>query len=179
MQHGVSTPVSGPTVCVIERSCRLSPARIVGDLQEAEKTKPAHPTAPQGPPSPYVGERRSKASMSSRASNFPVGDAQRQCAFVLSNRKVNPIRGDGLIEAKWVGRKYDAESPRPRGKVDDYEKNQGNSDLDCWCRSGPICQWLFWVMNGELWELYFRTCTASVEDQKLAESAYMICFFEL
>ena len=44
--------------------------------------------------------------MSSGTSNFPVGDAQKQCAFKLGNRKVKPIRGDGLIDAKWMNGKY-------------------------------------------------------------------------
>lgn len=39
--------------------------------------------------------------------------------------------------------------------------------------------WLFFVIKGEQQELYFWTCNESMADQKLAESTYMICIFEL
>ena len=39
--------------------------------------------------------------------------------------------------------------------------------------------WLFLGIYDEPWDLYFWACTASVALQKLAESTYMICFFEL
>ena len=76
-----------------------------------------------GPLSPHIGERRSKANMSRKTSNFPVGDAQKQCASELSNCKVNPIGGDGLIGAKRMNVKYKAELSCPRGKIDRNEED--------------------------------------------------------
>ena len=93
-----------------------------------------------GPPSPYVGECSHAAEMSSGTSKLPVGNAQRQRAFELSNRKVNPIGGDGPIDVNWMGGKDNAESSRPRYRIDGNEENQGKSDLDYWRRSRTVCQ---------------------------------------
>ena len=92
-----------------------------------------------GPPSPYVGERSHAAKMSSGTPKFPVGNAQRQRAFESSNHKVNPIGGDGPIDVNWMGGKDNAESSRPRYRIDRNEENQGKSDLDYWRRSRPVC----------------------------------------
>ena len=92
-----------------------------------------------GPPSPYAGERSHIAKMSSGTSKFPVGNAQNQCASGLNNRKVNPIGGDGPIDAKRMGDRCDAESSRPRYRIGRSNVNQGKSDLDYWCRSRPVC----------------------------------------
>ena len=94
-----------------------------------------------GPPSPYVGECSHAAKMSSGTSKFPVGNAQRQRAFELSNCKVNPIGGDGPIDVNWMGGKDNAESSRPRYRIDRNEENQGKSDLDYWRRSRTVCQY--------------------------------------
>ena len=93
-----------------------------------------------GPPSPYVGDHSRTAKMSSGMSKFPVGNAQRQRAFESSNRKVNPIRGDGPIDVNWMGGKDNAESSCPRYRIDRNEENQGESDLDYWRRSRAVCQ---------------------------------------
>ena len=93
-----------------------------------------------GPPSPYVGERSHAAKVSSGTSKFPVGNAQRQRAFESSNHKVNPIGGDGPIDVNRMGGKDNAESSRPRYRIDRNEENQGKSDLDYWRRSRPVCQ---------------------------------------
>ena len=37
VQRGAFAPVFGPTICVIKRSCQLSPTCIARDLQEAGK----------------------------------------------------------------------------------------------------------------------------------------------
>ena len=92
-----------------------------------------------GPPSPYVGERSHAAKMSSGTSKFPVGNAQKQCAFEMSNRKVNPIGGDGPIDVNWMGGKDNPESSRPRYRIDRNEENQGRLGLDYWRRSSTVC----------------------------------------
>ena len=93
-----------------------------------------------GPPSPYVVGRSYITKMSSETSKFPVGNAQRQRAIESSNRKVNPIGGDGPIDVNWMGGKDNAGSSRPRHRIDRNEENQGKSDLDYWHRSRTVCQ---------------------------------------
>ena len=87
-----------------------------------------------------MGERSHAAKMSSGTSKFPVGNAQRQRAFESSNHKVNPNGGDGTIDVNWMGGKDNAESSRPRYRIDKNVGNQGKSDLDYWRRSRPVCQ---------------------------------------
>ena len=98
-----------------------------------------------GPPSPYMGERRSNERMSSGTSEVPVGNAQKCCASELSNRKVNPIGGDGLIDAKWRDDKYEAESSHSRQRMGKCGSNQGNSEFDDGHRSGSVCQYIIIV----------------------------------
>ena len=78
--------------------------------------------------------------MSSETSNFLVGDAQKQCALGLNNRKVKPIGGDGPIGANWIDGRYDAKSSRLKGSIDDNEEYQGSSDFDCWRRAMTVWQ---------------------------------------
>ena len=94
-----------------------------------------------GPPSPHVGERSHAEKVSSGTSKFPVGNAQKPCAFYVSNCKVNPIGGDGPIVVNWMGGKDNVESPRPRCKMDRNEENQRHSDFDYWRRSRPVCHY--------------------------------------
>ena len=53
------------------------------------------------------------------------------------------------------------------------------SDRICSSNLSNPGSWLFLGICDEPRELYFWTCTASVGRQKLAESIYMIYFFEL
>ena len=106
--------------------CRFTQATIhTGDLP--------------GPTSPHVGERSPATKMSSGTSKFPLGDAQKQCAYKLGKGEVNPIGGDGPIDANWMGGKDNAESSRPKCKTDRNERNQRHSDLNCWRRSRTVC----------------------------------------
>ena len=57
----------------------------------------------------------------------------------------------------------------------------GGRCLDRICSSNlsnPVL-WLFLGIYDEPRELYFWTCTASMAQQKLVKSTYIICFFEL
>ena len=93
-----------------------------------------------GPPSPYVGGRSHIAKVSCGTSKFPVGNAHDQCASELNNRRVNPIGGDGPIDANWMGDRRDAKSSRPRYRIDTNDENQGRSGFDYWRRSRTVCQ---------------------------------------
>ena len=103
----------------------------------------------QGPSSPYVGERSHTAKVSSGTSNFPVGDARKQCASNLNNRIVNPLGGDGPIDANGMSNKYNAKSSRLRRRIDRNVENQRHCDFDGWRRSSPVCQY-FIVLNKAL-----------------------------
>ena len=59
-----------------------------------------HTSDQLGVPSPYMGERRQTAKVSSGTSNFPMGNAQKYCVADLSECKVKPIGGDGIIDAQ-------------------------------------------------------------------------------
>ena len=85
--------------------------------------------------------------VSSGTSKVPVGNAQKQCAYKLSNRKVNLIGGDGQIDAKWMGDKCDAEPYRPRSRMDKNEENQGHSDFDCWHQLRPVSQYVILLLG--------------------------------
>ena len=102
-----------------------------------------------GPPSPYVGERRHIAKVSSGTSKFPMGNAQKQRAFESSNRKVNPIGGDGPIDVNWMGGKDNAESSCSRCRMGGNNENKGGSGHDYWRRPRTIRQYHI----GAIWKI--------------------------
>ena len=87
-----------------------------------------------------MGERRSNERMSRGTSKVPVGNAQKCCASELSNREVNPIGGDGLIDAKWRDDEYEAESSHSRQRIGECGSNQSNSEFGDGHRSWSVCQ---------------------------------------
>lgn len=96
---------------------------------------------PLGPPSPYVGEGRHTAKVSSRTSSFTVGNGQEYCVTDLGECKVNPIGGDELTDAKWMDGKRGAESACLRWKTNKHGGNQFNSKVDNECQSKSFCQY--------------------------------------
>ena len=91
--------------------------------------------------------------MSIGTSNFPVRAAQMLCASESRNRKVDPIVNDGLIEAKWLDDKYNAESSRPMCKIEKCKRNRVNSDFDCCRRSGSVCQYILNLVHHPIYRI--------------------------
>ena len=71
-----------------------------------------------------------------------MGDAQQHCASKLGKCKVNPIGGDGQIDAKWMEGKHCAESTCPRLKIDICERNQDNSECDDGRQVCPVSHYI-------------------------------------
>lgn len=66
-----------------------------------------HTSNQLGSPSLYVGECRHAVKISNGTLDFTVGYAQKHYAFDLGKSEVNPIRDDGLTNAKWMdGERY-------------------------------------------------------------------------
>ena len=98
-----------------------------------------HASNQSGPLLPYMGEHRYAVKVSSKTSNFTMGNAQEYCAANLGECKVNPIQGDGLARAKWMDGERGTESACLRLKIDKCDRNQCNSNGNNGRRAGFVC----------------------------------------
>ena len=88
--------------------------------------------------------------VSSWTSNFIVGSAQEFCFTDLDKCKVNPIRGDGLTDAKRIDGKRGAESACLKLKCDRCKGNQRNSKVANGRRAGSVCLYIYIVSLSDL-----------------------------
>ena len=88
-----------------------------------------------------LGRNIRNARMSCGTSKLPVGTGQKQCASELDSRQVNPIGGAGLIDAKWMDDRHNAESSQSRQKIGKCGSKQVNSKFGNGHRSASVCQY--------------------------------------
>ena len=93
-----------------------------------------------GSPLPCIGKCRRNTKIFIEILNFTVGNAQKHCVSNLSKCKVNPLSGDGQIDAKWMDGKHSVESACLGLRNDKCLRNQDNSNFNEGQQSTSIFQ---------------------------------------